>query len=397
MMCVPENTRLLPIRDGSTYHFEMSKRKVLVVFGTRPEAVKMAPVCHALAARPKQFETVICDTGQHREMTGQILSHSNVVPDVPLNIMRPNQTLFHVTSAVLQAFEEVLNRHKPDVVLVQGDTTSAMAAAISAFYVKCPVGHVEAGLRTHAKYSPFPEEMNRKLISQLGDYHFTPTAAATANLLAEGVSRHQIWQTGNTVVDALEYMLPRLRHLHPSETLRKIVPDRVGQEAVLITCHRRESFGDDLRNICKSIKQLARSHPEFDFVYPVHLNPNVQMTVKKELSYLPNVHLIPPQPYDTFLMLMDSAKFILTDSGGIQEEAYSLRKPILILRKRTERMEAVHAGYAWLVGCEGERIVGQVERLLADLAGGVDFFTMPNPFGDGKASERIVDTLDRFG
>jgi len=355
----------------------------------------MAPVCHALKARAGRFETIICDTGQHREMTGHILSHFNIVPDVLLNLMRPNQTLFHVTGAVLQAFEEVLTRHQPDAVLVQGDTTSAMAAALSAFYVKCAVGHVEAGLRTHAKYSPFPEEMNRKLITQLGDFHFTPTAAATANLLAEGVRREAIWETGNTVVDALEYMLPQLRRAGAGEALNAIVPGLDGREMILITCHRRESFGDDLRKICAAIRQLAGAHPDFEFVYPVHLNPNVQTTVKQELSSLKNVQLIPPQPYDRFLMLMDRSKLMLTDSGGIQEEACSLRKPILILRKHTERMEAVNAGYAWLVGCEPERIVTQAEQVLVDLGRGVDFFTHPNPFGDGKASEHIVDALEK--
>ena len=369
----------------------MSKRKVLVVFGTRPEAVKMAPVCLALKARTDRFETLICDTGQHREMTGHILSHFNIVPDVPLNIMRPNQTLFHVTSAVLQAFEDVLHRHQPDVVLVQGDTTSAMAAALSAFYVKCAVGHVEAGLRTHAKYSPFPEEMNRKLISQLGDFHFTPTATATANLLADGVPREKIFETGNTVVDALEYMLPQLRRAAPA-TAGPARPS--GRGMILITCHRRESFGDDLRQICQAIRQLAAAHPELDFIYPVHPNPNVQSTVQPELSALPNVQLIEPQPYDAFLQLMDRAKLILTDSGGIQEEAYSMRKPILILRRHTERMEAVNAGYAWLVGCEPARIVERAEQVLTGLGRGEDFFTQSNPFGDGKASERIVEVLD---
>jgi UDP-N-acetylglucosamine 2-epimerase (non-hydrolysing) len=236
--------------------------------------------------------------------------------------------------------------------------------------------------------------MNRKLISQLGDFHFTPTAAATANLLAEGVGRETIWETGNTVVDALEHMLPQLRRASSSDALKSVVPSLAGKEMILITCHRRESFGDDLRKICQAIRQLAGAHRDFDFVYPVHLNPNVQSTVKRELSSQSNVHLIPPQPYDTFLMLMDRAKFILTDSGGIQEEAYSMRKPILILRKHTERMEAVNVGYAWLVGCEPEHIVGQAEQVLADLGRGADFFTKPNPFGDGKASERIVDALD---
>jgi len=373
----------------------MSRRKILVVFGTRPEVVKMAPVCHALKARPERFETVICDTGQHREMTGHILSHFNIVPDVPMNIMRPNQTLFHVTSAVLQAFEKVFNRHQPDVVLVQGDTTSAMAAGLSAFYVKCAVGHVEAGLRTHAKYSPFPEEMNRKLISQLCDFHFTPTAGATANLLAEGVSSNNIWETGNTVVDALGYMLPKLRQAGSGNAFKSLLPGLTGKEMILITCHRRESFGEDLQKICAAIRQLAGAHRNIDFVYPVHLNPNVQSTVKQELSSQSNIHLIPPQPYDTFLMLMDQARLILTDSGGIQEEAYTMRKPILILRRHTERLEAVNAGYAWLVGCEPERIVKQAEQVMADLDRGADFFTLPNPFGDGKASERIADALEK--
>src|SRR5579862_2961728 len=241
----------------------MRTRKILVVFGTRPEAVKMAPVCHALKARPKQFETIICDTGQHREMTGHILSRFDITPDILLNVMQPNQTLFQLTGAVLRTFDEVLQKHKPDAVLVQGDTTTAMAAALGAFYAKCAVGHVEAGLRTHQKYSPFPEEMNRKMISHLGDFHFTPTALATKNLRDEGIPAEKIWETGNTVVDALEFMLPRLKGTFSETTLKSLLPQLADREMVLITCHRRESFGDDLRKICSAIKQLAGLHPNF--------------------------------------------------------------------------------------------------------------------------------------
>lgn len=353
----------------------------------------MAPVCLELNRRADQFETIICDTGQHREMSRQILSLFDVVPNEELSIMRPNQTLFHVTSAVLHAFETLLEKHRPDVLLVQGDTTSAMAAALAGYYLKCKVGHVEAGLRTHAKYSPFPEEVNRRIITQVADYNFAPTEPARANLLAEGVPAANIWLTGNTVVDALQHVLPALRSHKTDEILDGLVPGLSRKKCVLITCHRRESFGHDLQQICSAIRSLAERMPDHELVYPVHLNPNVQKTVQAELASRPNIHLIPPQAYLPFLTLMNHSVMILTDSGGIQEEAGTLRKPILILRRHTERMEAVNAGYAWLVGAEPAAILERAEWVMKRLAEGANFFEQPNPFGDGRASQHIVDIL----
>lgn len=371
----------------------MQRIKVLVAFGTRPEAVKLAPVCQALLKRQDQIETVVCDTGQHSEMVQHILSFFKIVPDVRLGIMKPNQTLFHVTGAVLQAFEEVLAHHRPDAVVVQGDTTTAMTVALAGYYANCKVAHVEAGLRTNAKRSPFPEEINRRLIGQLADFHFAPTPAAKANLLAEGVNPTTVWDTGNTVVDALEFFRTAMQAAPVGATAQQVVPHIKSGEMVLITCHRRESFGEPMRDICTAIRQLAEENPGLQFVYPVHLNPNVQHVVRTELAATPNIHLIEPQPYDRFLELMSRARFILTDSGGIQEEAYTFRKPLLVLRNHTERMEAIQAGYAWLVGSNPERIVGRARELLADLAMNKDFFTQANPFGDGQASERIAQIL----
>lgn len=371
----------------------MQRIKVLVAFGTRPEAVKLAPVCQALLALRDQVETVVCDTGQHSEMVQHILSFFKIVPDIRLGIMKPNQTLFHVTSAVLHAFEEVLAQQRPDAVIVQGDTTTAMTVALAGYYANCKVAHVEAGLRTNAKRSPFPEEINRRLIGQLADFHFAPTPAAKANLLAEGINPATVWDTGNTVVDALEFFRKVMQDRSGGMTEQKAVPHVKAGEMVLITCHRRESFGEPMRDICTAIRQLATENPTLQFVYPVHLNPNVQQVVRAELAAMPNIHLLEPQPYDRFLELMSRAKLILTDSGGIQEEAYTFRKPLLVLRNHTERMEAVHAGYAWLVGSDPGRIVGQARKLLADLAAGQDFFTQANPFGDGRASERIALVL----
>lgn len=372
-------------------------RHVLVVLGTRPEAVKLAPVIQALQARSEHFKTTVCDVGQHRDMVHHILALFGISPDERLDIMQPSQTLFHVTSKALLQLESVLNRLAPDIMLVQGDTSTAMTAALAAFYSKVPVGHVEAGLRTYDKSAPYPEEVNRRLIGVLADYHFAPTEQARRNLLNELIPEKDIYVTGNTVVDALITLKSRLTGSNAesfcTEFLNLYNLDLKNQRIVLITCHRRESFGEGLRRICAAIRDLARIHSDVCFIYPVHPNPNVEIVVKKELSGLSNIYLIPPQAYDRFLFLMAQCKLLLTDSGGIQEEAYVFKKPLVVLRSVTERMEAVQSGYAWLVGNDRKAIIDRTNCILEALKNGVDFFNCPNPYGDGKASGRITDIL----
>lgn len=370
--------------------------KVVVVLGTRPEAVKMAPVIKALQARSDQFDTTVCDVGQHRDMVHHILNLFAIVPDEQLDIMRPGQTLYHVTAATLQQLEPIFKRIEPDVVLVQGDTSTAMTAALAGFYDRLQVGHVEAGLRTHNKYAPYPEEVNRKLIGSIADYHFAPTDDARQNLLKEQIPDSQIHVTGNTVVDALMHLQEAL-----DGTVSEVMDDEfhakygldLKRRMILITCHRRESFGDALSRICQSIRDLAQMHQDIDFVYPVHPNPNVKDAVERALADVKNVYLLPPLAYDRFLYLMKKSTLLLTDSGGVQEEAYVFRKPLVVLRTVTERQEAVQAGYAWLVGSDPEKIITRVNQTLSALDEGVDFFTSPNPYGDGLASQRIADIL----
>lgn len=372
-------------------------RHVLVVLGTRPEAVKLAPVIQALQARPEHFKTIVCDVGQHRDMVQHILALFGISPDERLDIMQFSQTLFHVTSRALLQLETVLNRLAPDIVLVQGDTSTAMTAALAAFYSKVPVGHVEAGLRTYDKSAPYPEEVNRRLIGVLADYHFAPTEQARQNLLNELIPEKDIYVTGNTVVDALLALKAQMTSSISEDfyvEFRNLYNlDLEKGRMILITCHRRESFGEGLRRICAAISDLSMLYPNISFVYPVHPNPNVEIVVKKELSNRSNVFLIPPQTYDRFLFLMAHCKLLLTDSGGVQEEAYVFKKPLVVLRSVTERMEAVQAGYAWLVGSDREAIVERTKRILEAIEDGVDFFVCSNPYGDGKASERITNVL----
>ena len=376
--------------------------RVLVVFGTRPEAVKMAPLVHRLAERADRFETRVCVTAQHRTMLDQILEAFDIRPDYDLDIMTQRQDLYDVTGNVLAGIRPVLAELRPDVVLVQGDTTTTFVTALAAFYEQTPVGHVEAGLRTENIYSPFPEEMNRQLTTRLASYHFAPTPRNRANLLAENVPADRIAVTGNTVIDALLMVVDRLerepeRRARVRETIAGAgLPEGVlgsGRPMVLVTGHRRESFGQGFVDICEAIRELAARRPEASIVYPVHLNPNVRGPVGSILSGIANVHLMEPVPYESFVHLMSNASLLLTDSGGIQEEAPALGKPVLVMRENTERPEAVEAGTARLVGTDRGAIVAGVDELLGDADAYRRMATATNPYGDGTAAEQIAEFL----
>ena len=368
--------------------------KVLTVFGTRPEAIKMAPLVHALQACP-EVNAKVCVTAQHRQMLDQVLDLFEVAPDFDLDIMKAGQTLQSITVDIISRMNDVFDQFKPDYVLVHGDTTTTFAAALAAFYRKIRVGHIEAGLRTGDMSSPWPEEGNRKLTGVLADCHFAPTEESMANLLAEQVSPDRVMVTGNTVIDALLMVQERLKK---DKTLRQEVSNdfaflREGCRMVLVTAHRRENFGEGIRNICTAIAQLAERYPDVDFVYPVHLNPQVSGPANEILSGISNVHLIAPQDYLPFVYLMSRAKLILTDSGGIQEEAPSLGKPVLVMRETTERPEAVAAGTVKLVGSQTESIVSGCVDLLDNEVSYHKMSHAHNPYGDGQASQRIVDYL----
>lgn len=367
--------------------------KVLIVFGTRPEAIKMAPVVRELE---KSLDVRVCVTAQHREMLDQVLNLFEIKPDYDLDIMKPGQDLFDVTSHVLQGMKHVLAEEKPDVVLVHGDTTTSMTTSLAAFYLQIPVGHVEAGLRTHDIYSPFPEEVNRQVTGRIAAYHFVPTEQARKNLLAEHVADERIIVTGNTVIDALLSVVEKARVIPFSIDLLEQLPflaNEQDQRIVMVTGHRRENFGQGCEDICQALFELAKMHPEVHIVYPVHLNPNVQEPVNRILSELDNVYLIEPQDYLPFVKLMDASYLILTDSGGIQEEAPSLGKPVLVMRDTTERPEAVETGTVKMVGVDKERIVQTVNLLLTDENVYKVMARAHNPYGDGNASKRIRDYL----
>lgn len=374
--------------------------RILVVFGTRPEAIKMGPVVAALRGRTGRFSCVICVTAQHREMLDPVLGLFSIVPDHDLNLMRPGQGLHDVTTAVLRGVSTVLDLERPDLVLVHGDTSTTMAATLAAYYARIPVGHVEAGLRTGDKYAPFPEEINRKVTTAIADLHFAPTAISRGNLLAEGVSPDAIIVTGNTVIDALLSVADRLRRDSAlAERTEAKFPflDR-SRKLVLVTGHRRENFGEGFENICRALAEIAERRPDAEILYPVHLNPNVQNPVRRILGEgrHRNVHLIPPVDYLPFVYLMSRCHLIVTDSGGIQEEAPSLGKPVLVMREVTERPEAVAAGTVRLVGTNREKIVAEVVRLLDDPEAYRSMSTANNPYGDGKASGRIADFLETW-
>jgi UDP-N-acetylglucosamine 2-epimerase (non-hydrolysing) len=381
----------------------MSKKKtVMLVFGTRPEAIKMAPLVHKLKAEPEIFDTQICVTGQHRQMLDQVLRIFEVLPDIDLDIMRPGQDLFEVTTDVLMGMKAVFTNNKPDIVLVHGDTTTTLATAIAGFYADVPVCHVEAGLRTRDLYAPFPEEFNRQIVSKIACWHFAPSELSRTNLIADGVGEDSIVVTGNTVIDSLYWVLNRInrdasRCAHIIYTLNKLLSfNWQSDRFVLITGHRRENFGDGFLQICEALHLLACRFNNVHFIYPVHLNPNVQKPVRTVLKDLSNVHLIEPLDYELFVYLLKHSYLVLTDSGGIQEEAPSLGKPVLVMRDVTERSEAIDAGTVELVGANKDCIIAGVSRLLEDDSHYAKMSHAHNPYGDGKACDRILDILRNF-
>lgn len=373
-------------------------KKILLVFGTRPEAIKMAPLVKALQKDTEHFETRVCVTAQHRQMLDQVLEVFGITPEYDLNIMAPNQDLYDITAKVLLGLREVLKDFRPDTVLVHGDTTTSMAASLAAFYMQIPVGHVEAGLRTYNMLSPWPEEMNRQVTDRICTYYFAPTEQSRANLLQENIDAKKIFITGNTVIDALLMAVDIISTTAGvKEKMAKELQEKgytvSDREYILVTGHRRENFGDGFLHICKAIKELAALHPEMDIVYPVHLNPNVQKPVYELLSGLSNVYLISPLDYLPFIYAMQHSTLLLTDSGGVQEEAPSLGKPVLVMRDTTERPEAVEAGTVKLVGTDAEAIVSNVTALLQDKEMYKRMSETHNPYGDGQACERIIAAL----
>jgi len=370
--------------------------KVLTVFGTRPEAIKMAPLVKALKAHPA-IDAKVCVTAQHREMLDQVLELFEITPDFDLNIMKQGQTLTGVTASILLGLDKILDDdYHPDLILVHGDTTTTLSASLAAFYKQIPVGHVEAGLRTGNIYSPWPEEGNRKLTGALATIHYAPTETSKANLLNEGIAADCIFKTGNTVIDALLFVREKIRSSAAlQETYSKMFPfmNDDNHRYILVTGHRRESFGGGFENICAALADIASSYPDVDIIYPVHLNPHVQEPVNRLLSHQSNIHLIDPLDYLPFVYLMDRSYIVLTDSGGIQEEAPSLGKPVLVMRDTTERPEAVEAGTVLLVGTERESIVNAVTTLLNDNEAYKSMSVAHNPYGDGNASARIVESI----
>ena len=383
-------------------------KKVMLVFGTRPEAIKMAPLVKEFQKQPQQFETIVCVTGQHREMLDQVLHLFEIKPDYDLNIMKQGQDLYDVTARVLVGMRDVLKEAQPDVVLVHGDTTTSTAAALAAFYQQIPVGHVEAGLRTHNIYSPWPEEMNRQITGRIATYNFAPTPLSKQNLLREAVTQESVTVTGNTVIDALYWVVDKIKKdTALSSELKGVLADAGydtnrlagGKKLVLITGHRRENFGDGFINMCTAIKDLTQKYPDVDFVYPMHLNPNVRKPIHEvfgeDLNNLGNMFFIEPLEYLSFVYLMEKSTIVLTDSGGIQEEAPGLGKPVLVMRDTTERPEALDAGTVKLVGTNYNKIVGEVSALLDDSAYYDAMSKAVNPYGDGLACERIVERIGK--
>ena len=381
-------------------------KRVMLVFGTRPEAIKMAPLVQEFRKHPDQYETLVCVTGQHREMLDQVLNIFGLVPDYDLNIMKPGQDLYDVTARILFGMRDILTRTRPDVVLVHGDTTTSMAVALAAFYQQIPVGHVEAGLRTHNIYSPWPEEMNRQITGRIATYHFSPTPLSRENLLREGIDKSRILVTGNTVIDALYAVVNKIKDDVPLQlSLRKELKAagydtgrlvmKEGRRLVLITGHRRENFGDGFLHICRAIKMLSEKYLDVDFVYPMHLNPNVRKPIKEVFgeNRQSNLFFIEPLEYLLFVYLMEKSYIVLTDSGGIQEEAPALGKPVLVMRDTTERPEALEAGTIKLVGTDYDKIIFEVSSLLGDTQYYRKMSQAINPYGDGQACRHIVDAL----
>jgi len=362
----------------------------MTLFGTRPEAIKLAPVI-LLGQKDQSLDIKVCVTGQHNEMLHQTLDFFGIRPEHDLNTMKPNQSLFDITANMLRGLENVLTVEKPDLVLVQGDATSAFVGALASFYMKIPVAHIEAGLRSFNRYAPFPEEMNRAFVSQIAEYHFAPTLRAKENLLKEGIRREAIFVVGNTVIDALFLTLDLIR-ADEDRYLEYFSYMDMSKPILLVTCHRRESFGEPFKNICLALREIAENR-DAEVVYPVHLNPNVKKTVFEILSGYDNIHLIEPLTYPYLVWLMKKSYLILTDSGGIQEEAPSFGKPVLVMREVTERMEGVEAGTCRVIGTNRERIVGETVRLLTDDREYTKMTKVVNPYGDGKSSERILNSI----
>jgi UDP-N-acetylglucosamine 2-epimerase (non-hydrolysing) len=369
------------------------KCRIIAVLGTRPEAIKLALVIHELRRRSQEFETAVVHTGQHRTMLDHALQYFKIKPDFDLDVMRPNQTLNSLTARVLDTVENACHRFEPNMVLIQGDTTTAFASALAAYYCKIPVGHIEAGLRSHDIYNPFPEEANRRLASVMTEIHFAPTALSRDNLLAEGVPNEKIVVTGNTVIDTLR-ALSALPHSWENTPLAGIPEDN--SRLVLVTSHRRESLGADQENMCLALKDLVQQHPDIRVVYPVHLNPNVRSTVNSLLQNTDRIHLTEPLDYITFVSLLRRCFLVLTDSGGIQEEAPTFGKPVLVLRKLTERPEAAQFGMAKIIGMSRDGIVRETSHLLNDTDAYLDMSEGANPYGDGHSSERIVEACARW-
>jgi UDP-N-acetylglucosamine 2-epimerase (non-hydrolysing) len=378
-------------------------KKILLVFGTRPEAIKMAPLIKEFQKYPEEFQTIVCVTGQHREMLDQVLTLFEIIPDFDLNIMKQGQDLFDVTARVLIGMRDILSKVKPGIVLVHGDTTTSMATALASYYQQIPVGHVEAGLRTHNIYSPWPEEMNRQITSRIAQYNFSHTQLSKQNLMDEGVREEFIDITGNTVIDSLFWVVNKIQNndnlkikIEKELTIAGYNPDRlIKRQLVLITGHRRENFGVGFLDICRAIKTLTSKYPDVDFLYPMHMNPNVRKPIHEifDGSINPNMFFVEPLEYLPFVYLMSKSKLILTDSGGIQEEAPGLGKPVLVMRNNTERQEALSAGTVKLVGTDYEKIINEVSLLLENEMYYETMSKAKNPYGDGMASSRIVNIL----
>lgn len=373
------------------------KIKVLISLGTRPEGIKMAPVIKEIQKSPQKFDLIVCSTGQHKEMLGQVTDFFEIKPDIELNVMTFGQSLSMLSSKIIGAMEEVFNNEQPDIVLVQGDTTTAFLTAFIAFYQKIKIGHVEAGLRTYNKYSPFPEEINRQLVSKIADLHFAPTKNTYDNLIKEGIDKKGIILTGNTVVDAINWGINKIENKsegNKSEDVKYLTEllDK-DKKIILVTMHRRESFGDDIVNVCNALKLISQKHNNINIVYPVHLNPNVSGPVNEILGNTRNIKLIKPLSYEPFLWLMNKSYFIITDSGGIQEEAPTLKKPVLVIRKFTERKESVELGISKLIGTDINAIINNASLLLDSEPEYKKMVADRNPYGDGKASERIVSSI----
>ena len=375
---------------------QKGKINILICMGTRPEGIKLAPVIELLKKQSKTFRFKVCSTGQHKEMLDQVFSFFEISPDYDLNLMTENQTLDHLSSRILGKMNNILDSANPDIILIQGDTTTAFLTALAGFYRGIKVGHIEAGLRTYDRYNPFPEEINRQLISRVSDLHFTPTRKAYDNLIGENIDRQNIVITGNTIVDAILWSIKKIlknkKALENEEPFKRLEKDK---KIILVTMHRRESFGKDIENVCRALKTISAKYSGIQIVYPVHLNPNVRKPVFKLLGKVDNIKLTDPLGYELFLWLMSRSYFIITDSGGVQEEAPTLKKPVLVIRKKTERMESLDMGISRLVGTETGSIIANVSELLDNEGNYKKMISDKNPYGDGRAAEKILDFISK--